>query len=244
MAINSLDTPTPLRGWDLVSILGLSIGAIHLSPLVVQVFIIGLQLRQDDIVLVGIILTTIGLQAVAMIASVYLVAIRWRGLSWADLGMVTVSRTWFLRALQLAAFTIVLTVIVNSLITIVLGRTPPNPQLNVVAPAGFIWFGLIGMLIMTGLAAPVAEELVFRGVLYRWMRARWGPAIAVLISALCFSVLHGIGWLIPALALVGMILALVYERSGSLWPAIMTHGCFNAINTILIYTALAQRWQP
>ncbi len=243
MAISRLDSPTPLRGRDIILILGLSIGAIHLSPLVVQALVTALRLRQEDITLVGIILVIIGLQAAAMIASVYLVAVRWRGLSWSDLGMVAVSRTWFLRALRLAALTIVLTVIVNSLIAIVLGKTPSNPQLNVVAPAGFVWFGLIGMLIMAGLAAPIAEELVFRGVLYRWMRAHWGLPMALLISALCFSLLHGIGWLVPALALVGMILALVYERSGSLWPAIMTHGCFNAINTILIYTALARGWQ-
>jgi membrane protease YdiL (CAAX protease family) len=43
----------------------------------------------------------------------------------------------------------------------------------------------------------------------------------------------------PPLALMGLLLAAVVERSGSLWPAIILHGVFNSVMTITYYTALA-----
>ena len=62
---------------------------------------------------------------------------------------------------------------------------------------------------------------------------------AASISGVGFAVLHGVWWLIPALALLGIILALVYERSGSIWTAVITHGLFNSFTTVLYYLALA-----
>jgi membrane protease YdiL (CAAX protease family) len=38
---------------------------------------------------------------------------------------------------------------------------------------------------------------------------------------------------------MGLLLAAVVERSGSLWPAIIVHGVFNSLMTITYYTALA-----
>ena len=61
-----------------------------------------------------------------------------------------------------------------------------------------------------------------------------------LLSALLFSGLHRIVWLIPALAVIGVILALVYEKSGSLWPAVIVHALFNSVGVVLVYLALAQ----
>jgi hypothetical protein len=45
--------------------------------------------------------------------------------------------------------------------------------------------------------------------------------------------------LVPVLAFMGLVLAAVTERSGSLWPAIILHGTFNSVMTIAYYTALA-----
>ncbi len=121
-----------------------------------------------------------------------------------------------------------------------MAEAPVNPQFSLVAPAGFSWFGLIGMLLVVGLFIPFAEELLFRGALYGWLRRRLGVPAAALLSALLFSGVHRIVWLIPALAVVGVILALVYERSGSLWPAVLVHALFNSLGVVLVYLALAQ----
>jgi len=69
--------------------------------------------------------------------------------------------------------------------------------------------------------APVVEELFFRGVIYRLLRQAFGVWIAVLLSAICFSSMHG-NWLsLPLLG--GVVFAMAYEYSRNLWVAMFLH---------------------
>jgi membrane protease YdiL (CAAX protease family) len=80
--------------------------------------------------------------------------------------------------------------------------------------------------------APFVEEFFFRGLLYRSFRASWGVAAGALISGLLFGVVHlgsAEAVVLPILAAFGVILALVYEKTQSLWPCIMLHTAYNAI---------------
>ena len=82
---------------------------------------------------------------------------------------------------------------------------------------------------------PLAEEILFRGILYRWLRAHMNVPLAAVISALGFSVLHGVPTLIPAIAALGVGLALIYEASGSLWTAVLTHALYNTLTLVLLF---------
>lgn len=79
---------------------------------------------------------------------------------------------------------------------------------------------------MACLPVPLAEELLFRGVLYTWLR-RWGVAVAVAASSLTFGLLHGLGVTFFTTTVVGVICAFAYERSGSLWTAVVAHAMTN-----------------
>jgi len=104
------------------------------------------------------------------------------------------------------------------------------------AGAGLIPVLLTVMLVSA--AIPIVEELYFRGILFRWLRGHmsfWGASS---ISAIVFGMAHlNPIVLIPA-AILGFPLAWVYERSGSLWPAIIMHGVTNFVAQGLIYVAL------
>jgi membrane protease YdiL (CAAX protease family) len=63
--------------------------------------------------------------------------------------------------------------------------------------------------------------------------------VAVVISAAIFSAAHVIPLLFPALFVVGIILAVVYEFSGSLWNSILLHSIQNTLATTLIFLLLA-----
>lgn len=78
--------------------------------------------------------------------------------------------------------------------------------------------------------APAAEELFFRGVVYNaWLRER-GPRIALFGSAALFAIIHtSLFALVPIFAL-GVSLAIVYRRTGSLLAAMAMHAGFNAIS--------------
>lgn len=92
--------------------------------------------------------------------------------------------------------------------------------------------------IATVLVAPLAEETFFRGFMFTGLR-RYGFFWAALASGLLFSAAHiNPGGLVP-LALVGMLFAWSYARSGSLWTSIYAHLTFNLVSFVAL-TAIVQ----
>jgi membrane protease YdiL (CAAX protease family) len=84
-------------------------------------------------------------------------------------------------------------------------------------------------LFVTVVLAPVFEEIIFRGVLYGSLRARWGVGPSIVISALVFALAHGYGSAgFASVFLSGALWAWSYERTRSLLPAIAAHMANNA----------------
>lgn len=83
-------------------------------------------------------------------------------------------------------------------------------------------------------AAPLAEEVVFRGLLYRALRAVWGPWPAALLSALLFALSHGEPWAMFGLVALGLLYARLTELTGSLTPAVAAHAAHNALSFAMI----------
>jgi len=84
------------------------------------------------------------------------------------------------------------------------------------------------------IVAPICEEVVFRGYLYGVAKRYCGPVVAALASALIFSAAHAsVAALLP-LALFGLLLVWLYERTGSLWAPVAAHACFNAATVVVL----------
>jgi membrane protease YdiL (CAAX protease family) len=85
---------------------------------------------------------------------------------------------------------------------------------------------------VVGVAPPV-EEFFFRGFLYQSLRNRIGIWGGAALSGLIFGAIHfKFEFLVP-LAILGVILAGLFEKTGSLWPCILLHSLYNG----LAYTA-------
>ena len=85
----------------------------------------------------------------------------------------------------------------------------------------------LGFLVV--FCAPIYEEAFARGFVLGGLRPHWGMIPAFMISAAVFSALHAdLGSLIP-FAIAGVILGVVYLRTGSLTAASMAHFGFNVI---------------
>jgi len=86
-------------------------------------------------------------------------------------------------------------------------------------------------------AAPFFEELLFRGFVFNAL-LRYVPAwAAVVMSAILFGLSHwqrGNAGAIAPLIAGGVVLALVYYRSGSIFASMITHALFNSISVIAI----------
>lgn len=88
-------------------------------------------------------------------------------------------------------------------------------------------------MLATVVVAPIAEELFFRGVaLNAWAR-EYGVRRAVVLSALLFALIHlSLAAFIPIFVL-GLLLAVIYRRTGNLASNIALHATFNAIGVAL-----------
>jgi membrane protease YdiL (CAAX protease family) len=93
-------------------------------------------------------------------------------------------------------------------------------------------FGAVPVqVLLIVIAAPVSEEVCFRGMLFGGLRERLPRLAAALISGLIFGALHvttGIS-AVPPLIVFGFVLALLYEKTGSIWPGILLHMLNNSV---------------
>lgn len=91
---------------------------------------------------------------------------------------------------------------------------------------------LVALGALVVLAAPFSEELFFRGFLFGGLRGRMPLWPAAVVSGLVFGLVHlpGGPLQVPPLAVFGVLLAWLYERSGSLGPPIFMHMIQNAIS--------------
>jgi membrane protease YdiL (CAAX protease family) len=83
-------------------------------------------------------------------------------------------------------------------------------------------------------AAPLGEEVFFRGFLFNSLRGRLGFMRAAAISALVFAIFHVDPKLVVVMFFVGMALAWLYERRGTLVASIAAHAMFNVIGYTLL----------
>ena len=85
--------------------------------------------------------------------------------------------------------------------------------------------------------APIAEEIFFRGVVFNALRRESTRRWAYLGSALLFSVIHLSPVTLVPIFLLGLLLARVYERTGSLVAPIVLHATFNGLSVALALLA-------
>ncbi len=93
-------------------------------------------------------------------------------------------------------------------------------------------------LVLAVVVAPLVEEIMFRGLLYTWLRQRAGVAISVVLTSLVFALIHPQGPIgVPLLFLIGAALAILREWRGSLVAPVLCHACVNG-GTLLLLTML------
>jgi len=154
-----------------------------------------------------------GLSSIGLVASEMIKGLK-RGLFWsAGFGIIT-----------FFAFIVLFLVDINSL-TLIHTRLPEKSG------------EIVLFYLVAGIIGPVAEEILFRGIIYGFFR-RWGVLAALILSSVIFVLAHLTLSTIPIPQIVGgVIFAIAYEKEGSLIVPISIHALGNmAIFTLsLIY---------
>jgi len=93
--------------------------------------------------------------------------------------------------------------------------------------------GLPLLLLVIAVAPGICEEMLCRGTLLAGLRRGLGTTGAVLVSSFCFAALHLSPYrFVPQFSL-GIFLALLTLRSGSIWPAVLVHIGHNGLAVLL-----------
>ncbi len=92
--------------------------------------------------------------------------------------------------------------------------------------------GTVIAALLIVVAAPISEEIFFRGFIFGGFRRRVSFPVAAILSAVIFGLFHYTGGgsqaVIPQLAFLGLAFAWVYEETGSIYPTIGLHMLNNA----------------
>jgi membrane protease YdiL (CAAX protease family) len=110
---------------------------------------------------------------------------------------------------------------------------PENPLIDLFGGSG-VWT-LIAFGLLATLWAPLVEESIFRGCLFRHVRSRVGMVLAAIITAMVFGGMHGYpGLLLLPVTSLGVVFALMREWRGSLVAPMTAHLIHNAVVTMVL----------
>jgi len=182
---------------------------------------------------------------VVFIGTVYLVGVRRGRLSWEEIGFRPPRLPGFwiriavLAALALIPIRVVLALVTQLLVGGSLENLAEAPRMELLNPGGSLLLNFLVSFLLGGILVPVAEELYFRGAIFTWFRRRYSLWIAVIGSTLLFALGHAD--LLPVVvtsAVIGVVNALLYERSRSIWVPITVHVVNNSLAFLSLYVLL------
>lgn len=107
--------------------------------------------------------------------------------------------------------------------------SPKYQQVSEVIYSGGLFMEIVSAVI----AAPILEELFFRGMIYKRLRDIINVKAAVVISALFFGAFHGNLVQFVYAFIIGLMLAYVYEKFKTIWAPVIFHIGANLISVLI-----------
>lgn len=115
----------------------------------------------------------------------------------------------------------------------IIDEFPPQDLISLFAEGGDpVAIGIL--IIFAVIVAPLVEEIIFRGCIYRFLKGKTTLVAAQVISGLFFAMVHVNLMSFVPLIVVGYLLAVVYEKSGNILVPILFHAFFNGFSLIML----------
>jgi membrane protease YdiL (CAAX protease family) len=141
-----------------------------------------------------------------------------------------VSPSSWSQALGLAVAGMVLVLVVAQLLEPLLHAAKSQGLTPRAFPGGAqATIGVVVAAVAFVVVAPFAEELFFRGMLFATLRGRLGARWTPVTTGVIFGALHGEPRAFISLALLGIVLGVMYERTGSVIPGMLLHAFNNGL---------------
>ena len=147
------------------------------------------------------------------------------------------NRAWLLALPAVLAFLPIAWLLQFVSVTILtkIGSPPGNEMAVTVLTSAQSWWLRIYLCIFTVIIGPVAEEFIFRGMLYPFFKQRSHPILAWFLVSILFALVHWDAGTFLALFVLALMLTWLYEKTDNLLAPIAAHAIFNTVNLILLY---------
>ena len=151
-----------------------------------------------------------------------------------ELGLVRPRARYIFLGVLMGGFLFVAVGLLGNFLARWLGTPAPQSFTLVVKGASYNWQFFL-LLVLGGILAPLKEEVFFRGIFYPPLRNVYGRGQGILFTASIFALLHfDVVRFIP-LFVGGVVLTWIYEKTSSLWPAILAHGTWNVLMALALW---------
>ena len=90
-------------------------------------------------------------------------------------------------------------------------------------------FGLITVLSLASIVVPLVEEFLFRGWVQSRLERKLSPALAIVIAATIFGVVHFQVFGLPVRIIFGMTAGYYAWATRSIWPGVLLHAVYNGV---------------
>ncbi|HEY8179345.1 MAG TPA: type II CAAX endopeptidase family protein [Candidatus Limnocylindria bacterium] len=218
------------RGPSVLALLVLAIIAANAASVAVANDVLAVTEQRPPSTVGSLVLLTVTQAALLAVAGLFVAAPR------ALSGLRFVPERGLLRSLGLGVLLAVPAWIGAQLVAVITARllelVGQRPAQGVAEAA----IGLVDPIVLAialVVVAPVAEEIFFRGIVFNaWLR-EFGVRRAIIGSAALFALIHGSIFVMPAIFALGIALALLYQRTGSLPASMAMHATFNGITLAL-----------
>lgn len=174
-----------------------------------------------------------GIQVLLMMGVVWFIALHKRKGRLRDLGLryYSIGKTLWYTLISLIAIFAVSFIYVYVMNTVFVIEAPVS-KIEILVKNRSISNTIL--LVVVSFIGPVIEEVFFRGFLYSAFKKNWGVLPALFISSFLFSIVHMQLYSFIPLMIIGWLLAYIFEKTKSLFPAIFLHGVYNLILILIL----------
>ncbi|MGD7048778.1 CPBP family intramembrane metalloprotease [Rossellomorea marisflavi] len=180
---------------------------------------------------------TIGGMFLAVVAftTVYLWGVRKYSISWKVIGIFNAKKIiQHKKMILLYTFgALIVSLLLLFAMYSIIGVSP-NSRSNAVDDTYL--FAILLAVFSSVIVSPIYEEVLYRGFIYPTLRNRFGVKKAIVFSALIFSLVH-----LPSIDILpvnfvnGLVFAILYERTNSIYVPMVAHALFNLSLMTLVY---------
>lgn len=173
--------------------------------------------------------------AVVAFATVYLWGVRQYRISWKVIGIFNAKKIiQHKKMILLYTFgALIVSLLLLFAMYSIIG-VAPNSRSNAVDDTYL--FAILLAVFSSVIVSPIYEEVLYRGFIYPTLRNRFGVKKAIVFSALIFSLVH-----LPSIDILpvnfvnGLVFAILYERTNSIYVPMVAHALFNLSLMTLVY---------